>query len=518
MTIHSNIQFFRSLSEELNPGRLQRKFLEALLELQNVSRGSIWIKKDHHYCCVEAAGPQREAIVGVHIPFDEPSIVGWVIENGKMTIAEPQKDGRHYQAAEKPLDIKSSLILCLPLFLRDGTVYGAVQIIDTEPGQTRLNLETGYLDDIQELIDLGSVALSNAVQYHRKLEETESLKHTLEQIQGQPLLIGQSPAFQKVQGLMREYARTDYPVLIRGESGTGKELFARQLHQFSHRQRQPLMVQNCSAIPETLLESELFGYRRGAFSGAVKDREGLFQAADGGTLFLDEIGDMPLNLQARILRVIQDGEVKPLGSNQAKQVDVRIVSATHRNIQQMAAEKQFREDLYYRLSVLPLTLPPLRERREDIPILLRHFMNRETTKMAMAPKQLSPSALDLLVTYGWGGNIRELENFVRYILVTTESRRIERKHLPARMTGIGQRRRRSDVRRPPDQPFVSSEPPEESARLSFGNRRWNDVEREYILYLMDTHRWNITRAARAAAVNRSTFASRMRRLGIRKVN
>ncbi len=406
----------------------------------------------------------------------------------------------------------------MPLFLRDGTVYGAVQIIDTEPGQTRLNLETGYLDDIQELIDLGSVALSNAVQYHRKLEETESLKHRLEQIQGQPLPIGQSPAFQKVQGLMREYARTDYPVLIRGESGTGKELFARQLHQFSHRQRQPLMVQNCSAIPETLLESELFGYTRGAFSGAVKDRVGLFEAADGGTLFLDEIGDMPLNLQARILRVIQDGEVKPLGSNQAKQVDVRIVSATHRNIQQMVAEKQFREDLYYRLSVLPLTLPPLRERREDIPILLRHFMNRETTKMAMAPKQLSPSALDLLVTYGWGGNIRELENFVRYILVTTESRRIEREHLPARMTGIGQRRRRSDVQRPPDRPFVSNEHPDESGRLSFGNRRWNDVEREYILYLMDTHRWNITRAAQAAAVNRSTFASRMRRLGIRKVN
>ena len=245
---------------------------------------------------------------------------------------------------------------------------------------------------------------------------------------------------------------------------------------------------------------------------------GLFEAAEGGTLFLDEIGDMPLNLQARILRVIQDGEVKPLGSNQAKQVDVRIVSATHRNIQQMVAENQFREDLYYRLSVLPLTLPPLRERREDIPILLRHFMNRETTKMAMAPKQLSHTALDLLVTYGWGGNIRELQNFVRYMLVTTESTRIDREDLPVRMTGIGQRRRRSDVRRPPDRPFETDDQPEESGRLSFGNRRWKDVEREYILYLLHTHRWNVTRAAQAAAVNRSTFASRMRRLGIRKEN
>ena len=516
MTTQSHIHFFRSLSEELDPDRLQRKFLDALLELQNVDRGSIWIKRDHQYCCVEAAGPQREAVMGVHIPCEEPSIVGWVIENGKMTVAEPRKDGRHYRAAEKHLDVKSSLILCFPLFLRDGKVYGAVQIIDTKPGETRLNLEAGYLDDIQELIDLGSVALSNAVQYHQKLEETESLKHTLEQIQGQPPLIGQSPAFQKAHGLMQEYARTDYAVLITGESGTGKELFARQIHHLGRRRNQPLMVQNCSAIPETLLESELFGYMRGAFSGAAKDRVGLFEAADGGTLFLDEIGDMPLHLQARILRVIQDGEVKPLGSNHARQVDVRIVSATHRNIQQMVAEKQFREDLYYRLSVLPLKVPPLRERREDIPLLLRHFMNRETAKMAAAPKQLSSTALDLLLTYGWGGNIRELENFVRYILVTTESTRIDREHLPARMTGIGQRRRRSDARRPPDRTFVSDDEPERSDKLFFGNRSWSDVEREYILYLMDTYHWNITRAARAAAVNRSTFASRMRRLGIRK--
>ncbi|MBL0715222.1 MAG: sigma 54-interacting transcriptional regulator [Desulfosarcina sp.] len=511
-----NIDLFRSLSAELNPDHLQRKFLETLLELQNVGRGSIWIEKDDHYLCVKAAGRQSEAISGVRIPVDEPSIVGWVIENGKMTIAEPEKDGRHYRAAEKSLDVKSSLILCFPLFLRGGTVYGAVQIIDTAPGQTRLNLKANYLDEIQELIDIGSVALSNAVIYQRKLEETESLKHTLQQIQGQPVLIGQSSAFQKAQALMEEYAHTDYPVLVTGESGTGKELFAKQIHQLSRRSNKPLMVQNCSAIPETLLESELFGYTRGAFSGAVKDRIGLFEAADGGTLFLDEIGDMPLNLQARILRVIQDGEVKPLGSNRVKQVDVRIVSATHCNIQQMVSDGQFREDLFYRLSVLPLKVPALRERHEDISLLLRHFMNREAARMATAPKQLAPDARDLLLTYGWGGNIRELENFVRYILVTTETALITKAHLPAHMTGVGQRRRRNDVPRLPDRPFVSDEDLEKSDNLLFGNRTWEDVEREYILYLMDIHHWNIAQAARGAAVNRSTFASRMRRLGIRK--
>jgi transcriptional regulator with GAF, ATPase, and Fis domain len=511
-----DVHFFRSLSEELDPRRLQRKFLESLLELQNVRRGAIWIKKDRHYLCVEAAGRQREAIMGVQIPCDEPSIAGWVIENGKMTIAEPDKDGRHYRVAEKGLDVKSSFILCFPLFLRDGSVYGAVQVIDTDPGKTRLNLEASYLDEIQALIDIGSVALGNAVAYHQKLEETESLKHTLEQFQSQPVLIGQSPAFQKARRLLEEYARTEYTVLVTGESGTGKELFARQIHQLSRRHKRPLMVQNCSAIPETLLESELFGYTRGAFSGADRDRVGLFEAADGGTLFLDEIGDMPLNLQARILRVIQDGEVKPLGSNRAKQVDVRIVSATHRDIQHMVAENQFREDLFYRLSVLPLNVPALRERREDIPLLLGHFMNREAVKMAAEPKRLSDEALDLLVTYGWGGNIRELENFVRYILVTTEAGLITRAHLPTHMTGSGQRRRRSDIQRPPDQPFGSLERQTSGDKINFGGRTWQQVETEFILHLMETHQWNITRAAKAAAVNRSTFVSRMRRLGIQK--
>ena len=511
-----DIDFFRSLSEELNPNRLQRKFLESLLELQGVSRGSIWIKKDQYYLCVAAAGRQRETMVGVRIPLNQPSIAGWVIEKGRMTIAEPEKDGRHYRAAEKGFDVKSSLILCFPLFLRDGTVYGAVQIIDTNSGQTRLNLETEYLAEIQAFIDIGSVALSNAVLYHQKLEETESLKQTLEQIQGQPTLIGQSPPFQQARELLEEYARTDYAVLITGESGTGKELFARQIHQMSLRSGKPLMVQNCSAIPETLLESELFGYTRGAFSGADRNRIGLFEAADGGTLFLDEIGDMPLNLQARILRVIQDGEVKPLGSNRAKQVDVRIVSATHRDIQQMVAENLFREDLFYRLSVLPLTVPALRERQEDIPLLLRHFMNREALKMGVEPKSISNEALDLLVTYAWGGNVRELENFVRYILVTTESGQITRQDLPADMKGIGQRRRRSDVQRLPNRSLSINNATGKPDRLDFGHRTWQDLEKEYILFLMDKHRWNITAAARTAAINRSTFASRMRRLGIRR--
>ncbi|MDJ0886057.1 MAG: sigma 54-interacting transcriptional regulator [Desulfobacterales bacterium] len=512
--MRDRIDYFKSLSEELDPEQLQRKFLESLLELQGVSRGSIWIKRDQFYQCVEAAGRQRESMLGVRIPVGQPSIAGWVIEKGQMTVAEPDTDGRHHPTAESGFDVKSSLILCFPLLLRNGSVYGAVQIIDTDPRKSRLNLQSRYLADLQALVDIGAVALSNALIYREKLEETESLKQTLEKLQAHPPLIGQSRVFLEAHERMEEYARTDYAVLITGESGTGKELFARQIHQMSRRCNQPLMVQNCSAIPETLLESELFGYTRGAFSGAEKNRIGLFEAADGGTLFLDEIGDMPLNLQARILRVIQGGEVKPLGSNRAKKVDVRIVAATHRDIRQMVAENLFREDLYYRLSVLPLSVPPLRARYEDIPLLLGHFMTREAMKMAVEPKQFSSEALDLLATYGWGGNIRELENFVRYMLVTGEKDLIAGADLPTHMAGIGQRRRHSDIRRPPNRSYVTDDKTPNPYPLDFGHRTWQDVEQEYIRYLMDAHRWNITRAAKAAAVNRSTFASRMRRLGI----
>jgi len=509
------LDVFRSLSEELDPQRLQRKFLGALLEMQGVSRGSIWIKKGEGYKCVEARGEQGEAIQGIHIDGQDPSIVGWVIENRQKTVADPGADGRHHSTTEVGLNIKSSKILCFPLFLRDGAVYGAVQLIDTSPDKSGLNLDRDYLDKLQELIDIGSIALSTAVLYHQKLEETETLKDTLKQIQGESRLIGQGPAFLQARELMESYALTDYPVLIAGESGTGKELFARQLHRLSPRSAAPFLVQNCSAIPETLLESELFGYTKGAFTGAVKNRDGLFEAAHGGTLFLDEIGDMPLNLQARILRVIQDGEVKPLGANRSRQVDVRIVSATHRNLTEMVAQGGFREDLFYRLSVLPLPLPPLRERPEDIPLLLRHFMHHEAKKMNVRPKQLSRDAVNLLTTYAWSGNIRELENFVRYILVTVEKEVIERVDLPPPMLDVGQRRRRTDRERPAGRPF-SEDAPDTPAPLAFGQRSWQEVERDYVLHLMRQTNWNITRAAGMARVNRSTFVSRMRRLGIAK--
>jgi two-component system, NtrC family, nitrogen regulation response regulator GlnG len=515
---HTSFDFCKTLSEELNPEKFHLKFLMALLELQNVERGSIWIKREDGYQCVEAVGSQSDQIKGITISSLQPSIVGWVIENGKMTIGEPGKDDRHYKEVEESLEVKSKLILCFPLLLKSGQVYGAVQLIDTSAGGNRLNLHKEYLELLQDLVDIGSIALSNSLIYTDQVNENQRLKQTLEAIRSDEMIIGQSQTFLKVMKVAADYARTDFPVLITGESGTGKELVAREVHRKSHRSDKPFLVQNCSAIPDTLLESELFGYEKGAFTGATRDKLGLFQAANGGTIFLDEIADMPLNLQARILRVIQNSEVKPLGGTKTRTIDVRIVSATNKDLRIAIAQQQFREDLFYRLNVLPIQLPPLRERREDIPQLLNHFMKREALRIGVPAKKFAKDAMAFLLNYSWRGNIRELENFVKRIIVVTEGDLITRADLSIHFPGESE---------PECIPLGVADPgleghEELSARRPqsieavFDGTTWEDLERNYVQYLLDKNKWHITRAAKEAGVNRSTFDSRMKKLGIRK--
>lgn len=499
-----------ALFKELNPEALQKKFLNSLLNIQNVQRGSIWIKKRDSYVCIEAAGAEAARIKGVALDASQPSIVGWVIENRKMAIAEAQSDKRHYREVEEEFAVKSSLIICFPLFFRDKKVYGAVQIIDTTREKSRLNLEETYLANIQNLVDICSIALSNAILYHTEKQKALSLKNALNEIRSEPVIVGQSPAFQKTMNLLKSYSGTDFHVLITGESGTGKELVARKLHQEGPRKDAPFLVQNCSAIPETLLESELFGYKKGAFTGATRDKIGLFEAANYGTVFLDEIGDMPMNIQAGILRVLQQNEIKPLGETRVRHVDVRIVSATNRNIKQMIAENTFRQDLFYRLSILPIHLPPLRERKEDIPLLVKHFIEQESLKLGMVEKQLSYDAMQCLTGYSWRGNIRELENLIRYLLVTTEEEYIELENLPPH---VRQDNIMADVYADSgrDDPI-----PGTGFGHGFSSLTWPELEKEYVLYLLKKNNWNITRAAEDSGINRSTFASRMRKLDIRK--
>ena len=233
-------------------------------------------------------------------------------------------------------------------------------------------------------------------------------------------MIGESPVMRDLYSRIHKVAPTDATVLVHGETGTGKELVARAIHEESRRADKPLISVNCAAIPETLIEAELFGHEKGAFTGAQTAREGLVAAADGGTLFLDEIGELPLEAQARLLRVLQEGEVRPIGAVESRKVNVRLVAATHRNLRQLAAERKFREDLYYRINVVQMTLPALRERGKDVIIIAEHLLEKFCAKVSRSTLKLSPEAVQAVTTYTWPGNVRELENAIQRAVILTE--------------------------------------------------------------------------------------------------
>ena len=249
-------------------------------------------------------------------------------------------------------------------------------------------------------------------------------------------IIGQSRALRAALETVRAVAPTNSTVVITGESGTGKELIARRLHELSPRYDRPFVSLNCGAFPETLLESELFGYVRGAFTGATQSKQGLFQSADGGTLFLDEISEMSLPMQVKLLRVLQEWKVRPLGSTEERRVDVRVIAATNQDLRRRVAEKSFREDLFYRISVIPLPVPPLRERAEDIPLLALHFLQRFGEQMGKPVRGLAPEALEALRRYSWPGNVRELENAIERAVALETGPEVTLRSLPEHVSRV----------------------------------------------------------------------------------
>ena len=300
-------------------------------------------------------------------------------------------------------------------------------------------------------------------------------------------IVGSSRSLCEVLDQIRTVAPTDSTILIEGETGTGKELIARAVHNSSRRRSRPFVKLNCAAIPLGLLESELFGHERGAFTGAVTQKLGRFEVADGGTLFLDEIGDIPLELQAKLLRVLQEQEFERLGSTHTRHVNVRVVAATNQDLAGLVAEKLFRMDLYYRLNVFPIALPPLRHRLEDIPMLVAHFVKRYASSMAKRISKITPDALDALSHYAWPGNIRELQNFIERAVILTQGDVLRLSPFPSHPALLA-----------------------ESVTLA-------DAERDHILNALRESNWVVGGAAGAAArlgVKRTTLLSKMRKRGV----
>jgi two-component system NtrC family response regulator len=288
-----------------------------------------------------------------------------------------------------------------------------------------------YLTKPCRLIEIES--LLNRVAEKKQLEQkNRALEHQVRRLEGSPRLIGATPGMQKVRMLIERVAPTNSTVLILGETGTGKELVARSLHDNSSRAAMPFVAINCGALPETLIESELFGHRKGAFTGADDHRVGLFEVAHGGTIFLDEIGELPRSMQAKLLRVLESGEIRRVGENKPVTVDVRVLCATHRNLPEMVAAEEFREDLMYRINTFEITLPALRERIDDVPELARHLLARHRRGFKDAEQLLADDALAALQGHVWPGNVRELANVIEHATILCDSGPIRREHLPSR--------------------------------------------------------------------------------------
>jgi two-component system response regulator HydG len=358
-------------------------------------------------------------------------------------------------------------------------------------------LKAGAYDYLIKPLDFEVLKLTieRASEHAGLKEENRALKAHLREDYDMANIIGRSPSMVTLLDMMSMVAPSEATVLITGESGTGKELIARSLHFNSQRREKPLVVVNCAAITETLLESELFGHEKGAFTGADRRREGRFKQADRGTIFLDEIGEMSPTMQAKLLRVLQEKEIQRVGGEETINVDVRVVAATNRDLETEVAQGRFREDLFYRLNGMPLNVPPLRERQEDIPLLAQHFMKKFAEKNRKIVKGFVPLAMDMLINYEWPGNVRELENAIERAVILLTGEHITEQQLPLNIT-----------EKYPD--LMESPTPE--IRVTDGSRSLEEIEREAIMETLKASGANKAEAARRLGITRKTLHNKLK--------
>jgi two-component system nitrogen regulation response regulator NtrX len=348
------------------------------------------------------------------------------------------------------------------------------------------------------------VTIRNALDRSRLADENRSLKRVME-VRHQ--IVGESAALKKVTEAVRRAAPTNATVLISGESGVGKELVARAIHRNSLRSRERFVQVNCAAIPDDLIESELFGHEKGSFTGATEKQIGKFEQADKGTIFLDEVGDMSLKTQAKVLRVLQEGEVERLGSSRTIKVDVRVLAATNKRLDEEIDKGTFREDLYFRLAVIPVSVPPLRERREDIPLLVRHFVDLFSRDNNFRPKRVTPAAMDVLQRYRWKGNIRELRNTVERLIIMTPTDTIDLADLPESI--------RNDTASPPAGARGGETDPIKAGTL----REHKELsERQFLVQKLRETGWNISKTAELIDTPRSNLYKKLEQYAISQEN
>ena len=467
--------------------------------------------------------PERN-VLNFHAAADDPDVVSRlrrlkvpadrgiaaaILRNQKAEwVPDVTRDPRFYGEVDRETGTTTHSILGAPLRLPRGCI-GVVQVMNPRGGG---GIGDGDVAFIEALAGGIAVALENARLYddakasaQRLQTQVGVLRRDLARQGTFAEIIGTAPCMRDVFRLIESAAPSAVTVLIEGETGTGKELVARAVHRAGPRAEGPFVAVNCAALPESLLESELFGHRKGAFTGALRDRRGLFEAADGGTIFLDEVGEMPLPMQAKLLRVLQDGEVTPIGDDRPHRVDVRVVAATNRELLAEVRRHAFREDLYYRLSTFPIVVPPLRARREDIPLMIEHFVAAAAKRQGKRVTAIDPIARGRLGRFHWPGNVRELENEIeRAVALVADGGTVGEEHLSAK-TADGA---------PPD---VTERAAARAAQTALPLRQARAAfEARYIADALSNEGNNVTRAARVLGLSRVMLQKKMKEYGLRE--
>jgi Nif-specific regulatory protein len=461
--------------------------LRGTLTLLNRKSGEIFIEAAHGLS-------ETQKIRGRYRPGE--GVIGQVVKTGAPAVIPHISDEPLFldrTGARKGMKKEDISFLCVPIKIEN-------EVVGTLSADRLFDAEVALEEDVRLLSIIASmiaqaVRLRQSAQEerHRLLEENERLQHELKERFRPSNIVGNSKAMRMVYDLMAQVSKSDTTVLIRGESGTGKELVAHAIHFNSPRSTKPFIKVNCGALPESVVESELFGHEKGAFTGAIATRKGRFELAHSGTIFLDEIGDLSPTTQIKLLRVLQEKEFERVGGSATIKVDVRVITATNRDLEQLIAEGQFRQDLYYRLNVFPVHVPPLRERKTDIPLLADHFVEKYSKANHKTIRRISTPAIDMLMSYHWPGNVRELENCMERAVLLSSDHVIHGHHLP---------------------PTLQTAEASDTAHSGTLDGTLENIERDLILDALKAARGNKAKAARALGITERIMGLRVRKHGI----
>jgi Nif-specific regulatory protein len=469
----AQLQALLDIGEAINSISEKQPLLDKVMDLAveaiKAERGFLMLKDDNNgELSVEVARNMSEGQAS-EIARPSSSIVNKVYQETNPVLVHDAMADPRFSGSESIILQKITSVACVPLILK-GESIGVIYLDSTTDRQLFTEATLGFL---QGFTNQAAIAIENARLVENLRIENKLLQTELQRTYGFPEIIGTSARMQAVFDIMQKILNSDISALLQGESGTGKELVARAIHYNGHRKDKPFVAQFCGNLSENLLESELFGHKKGSFTGAISDKRGLFEIADGGTFFLDEIADISPTIQAKLLRVLQEGTFRRVGDTEDRTVDVRIISATNKDLAAEVKSSQFREDLYYRLNVITITMPPMRERRSDIPLLIDHFLKKVAEKSGQKSKKLSAESVKVLSQYHWPGNVRELENTIERAVVLSGDHVITPNDLLIPQTEEGE----------------------------FKPRTLKDQEKEIVLKTLDECEWNKTRTAEVLGVS-----------------